>query len=130
MDEARIAHIGIAVRDLDEAAAFYRDVLHIEPHSRDEADGAAILSLALGDVLVELLSPVDEEGPIARYLARRGPGIHHICYRVPDLAAAMTRCQQMGYELIDEEPRAGAGGHRIAFLGPKSTHGILIELTE
>ncbi|HKI95547.1 MAG TPA: methylmalonyl-CoA epimerase [Gemmatimonadales bacterium] len=127
---ATIAHVGIAVRDLEEAAAFYRDVLGATERPREQADGATILSLPFGDVDVELLCPDTTDGPIAKFLARRGPGIHHICYRVPDLDAALAACRAHGYRLIDETPRAGAGGHRIAFVHPKSTAGILLELTE
>ena len=83
-----------------------------------------------GDSEVELLAPRDSDGPIARFLARRGPGIHHICYRVPDLDAALAACRRAGYRLIDESPRTGAGGRRIAFVHPKATAGILLELTE
>ena len=79
---------------------------------------------------VELLEPRDADGPIARFLARRGPGIHHVCYRVADLDAALAACQAAGYRLIDETPRTGAGGRRIAFVHPKATAGILLELTE
>lgn len=130
MAEARIAHIGIAVPDLDAASAFYRDVLGISPHPLEQADGADILSFPFGESEVELLAPRDPEGPIARFLERRGPGIHHVCYRVADLDASLERCQALGYKLVDETPRAGAGGRRIAFIHPKSTAGILIELTE
>jgi methylmalonyl-CoA/ethylmalonyl-CoA epimerase len=77
-----------------------------------------------------LLTPRDADGPIARFLARRGPGIHHICYRVADLDAALADCRAAGYQLIDEVPRTGAGGRRIAFVHPKATGGILLELTE
>jgi methylmalonyl-CoA/ethylmalonyl-CoA epimerase len=73
---------------------------------------------------------VGPDTPIGKFLARRGPGIHHICYRVPDLAAALAACRQAGYQLVDETPRTGAGGRPIAFLHPKATAGILIELTE
>ena len=74
--------------------------------------------------------PEPDEPPVARFLAKRGPGIHHICYRVPDLDRALDMCRRHGYQLVDQKPRTGAGGHRIAFLHPKSTAGILIELTE
>jgi methylmalonyl-CoA/ethylmalonyl-CoA epimerase len=94
------------------------------------ADGATIVSLPFGESEVELLAPRDADGPIARFLARRGPGIHHICYRVPDLDAALAACRTAGYRLIDETPRTGAGGRRIAFVHPKATAGILLELTE
>lgn len=129
-DRPRIAHIGIAVPNLDAALAFYRDVLGIEPHPPETADGATIISLPFGESEVELLAPLDAESPIGRFLARRGPGIHHICYRVPDLDAALEACRAAGYRLVDEVPRTGAGGRRIAFLHPKSTAGILLELTD
>ena len=129
-ERPRIAHVGIAVPDLDAALAFYRDVLGLEPHPAETADGATIISLPFGDSEVELLAPDAPEGPIAKFLARRGPGIHHICYRVPDLDAALAACRRAGYRLIDDTPRTGAGGHRIAFVHPKATAGILLELTE
>jgi methylmalonyl-CoA/ethylmalonyl-CoA epimerase len=129
-EHPRIAHVGIAVPDLDAAVAFYRDVLGLRPHPPESADGATILALPFGDSEVELLAPRDPDGPIARFLARRGPGIHHICYRVPDLDAALAACRRAGYRLIDEVPRTGAAGHRIAFVHPKATAGILLELTE
>ena len=130
MTEPRIAHVGVAVPDLDAALAFYRDVLGLEPGEPETADGATIVSLPFGDSDVELLTPRDADGPIARFLARRGPGIHHICYRVADLDAALAGCRAAGYQLIDEVPRTGAGGLRIAFVHPKATGGILLELTE
>ncbi len=129
-DRPRIAHVGIAVPDLDAALAFYRDVLALEPHPPETADGATIVTLPFGDSEVELLAPRDPDGPIARFLARRGPGIHHICYRVGDLDTALAACRRAGYRLIDETPRVGAGGRRIAFVHPRATGGILLELTE
>ncbi len=129
-DRPRIAHVGIAVPDLDAALAFYRDVLGLAPHPPEQSDGAMIVSLPFGDSDVELLAPLTAEGPIAKFLDRRGPGIHHVCYRVPDLDAALRACRTAGYRLIDEVPRTGAGGRRIAFVHPKATAGILLELTE
>jgi methylmalonyl-CoA/ethylmalonyl-CoA epimerase len=129
-DRPRIAHVGIAVPDLDSALGFYRDVLGLAPHSPEEVDGATIVALPFGDAEVELLAPTGSDTPIGRFLARRGPGIHHICYRVPDLDASLEACRSAGYRLIDEVPRKGAGGRRIAFLHPKTTAGILLELTE
>jgi methylmalonyl-CoA/ethylmalonyl-CoA epimerase len=122
--------VGIAVTDLDDALAFYRDVLGLQPHPPEEADGATIVSLPFGESEVELLAPLRTDSPIAKFLERRGPGIHHICYRVPDLDAALASCRQAGYRLVDEVPRTGAGGRRIAFVHPKATAGILLELTE
>jgi methylmalonyl-CoA epimerase len=112
------------------ALEFYRDVLGLAPGPPEEADGATIVSLPFGDSQVELLQPSSETSPIAKFLARRGPGIHHVCYRVADLDAALEACRRAGYRLVDEVPRVGAGGHRIAFVHPKSTAGILIELTD
>ena len=129
-DRPRIAHVGVAVEDLDAAVAFYRDVLGREPHPPETADGATIISFPFGESEVELLATRTPESPIARFLARRGPGLHHICYRVPDLDAAVAACRSAGYRLIDESPRLGAGGRRIAFVHPKATAGILLELTE
>lgn len=129
-DRPRIAHVGIAVPDLEAALAFYRDVLGLAPHPPEQADGATIVSLSFGESDVELLAPLAPDGPIARFLARRGPGIHHVCYRVPDLDAALAACRRAGYRLIDEAPRLGAGGRRVAFVHPKATAGILLELTE
>lgn len=127
---ARIAHVGIAVSSIAAALAFYRDVLGLTAGPPETADGATIVSLALGDVAVELLEPRDPDSPVAKFLAKRGPGIHHICYRVADLDQALERCRAAGYRLVDERPRRGAGGRRIAFLHPKATGGILLELTE
>jgi len=130
MNEPRVAHVGIAVASLAEALPFYRDVLGLVPGRPETADGATIVSLRFGDVDVELLEPADPGGPVAKFVARRGPGIHHVCYRVPDLDAALARCRAAGYRLVDETPRSGAGGRRIAFVHPTATHGILLELTE
>lgn len=129
-DGPRVAHVGVAVRSIADALAFYRDVLGLAPHPPEEADGATIVSLDFGGTEVELLEPRSPDGPIARFLAARGPGIHHLCYRVPDLDAALAACRRAGYRLVDEVPRTGAGGRRIAFVHPKSTAGILLELTE
>jgi len=126
----RVSHVGIAVSSIDAALPFYRDVLGLEPGRPETADGATIVGLTLGDVQVELLEPRDAAGPVAKFLAKRGPGIHHVCYRVPDLDRALERCRAAGYRLIDDVPRRGAGGRRIAFVHPKATAGILLELTE
>ncbi len=128
--KATIAHVGVAVESVESALRFYRDVLGVPVRGPETADGATIVHLDLGGSEVELLEPADPDSPIARFLARRGPGIHHICYRVTDLDAALAACREHGYALIDAEPRTGAGGCRIAFVHPKATDGILIELTE
>jgi methylmalonyl-CoA/ethylmalonyl-CoA epimerase len=127
---ARVAHIGIAVPSIAAALPFYRDILGLAPGAPETADGATIVALAFGDVQVELLEPLHPDSPVAKFLARRGPGIHHICYRVPDLERALARCRAAGYRLVDDAPRRGAAGRRIAFIHPKATAGILLELTE
>lgn len=126
----RLAHIGIAVDDLDRILPFYRDILQLPSVPLDDADGARIAGLRAGDSLVELLQAQQPDSPIARFLAKRGPGIHHICFAVDDLAATLDRCRRAGLRLIDEQPRAGAAGKPIAFLHPSSTAGVLVELTE
>ena len=129
-DLPRIAHVGIAVADLEAALAFYKDVLGIVPHPPETVDGATIVALPLGDSEVELLTPLHPDSPVGKFLAKRGPGIHHICYRVADLDAALEACRAAGYRLVDEVPRVGAAGRRIAFVHPKATAGILLELTD
>ncbi len=126
----RIAHIGVAVRALDELLPFYRDVLGLAEVPLDDSDGARIAGLAAGESLLELLEPAEPGSPIDKYIAKRGPGIHHICFAVDDLEATLERCREAGVRLIDEKPRMGAEGKRIAFLHPSATGGVLIELTE
>jgi len=126
----RIAHIGVAVDALDRILPFYRDILQLPSVPLDDADGARIAGLRAGDSLVELLESSQPDSPIARFLAKRGPGIHHICFAVDDLAGTLDRCRRAGLRLIDEKPRTGADGKLIAFLHPSSTAGVLVELTE
>ena len=126
----RIAHVGIAVRTLDEILPFYRDILGLPEVPLDDADGAHIAGLAAGESLVELLEPSSPESPIGKFIAKRGPGIHHICFAVDDLDGALARCRAAGVRLIDDTPRLGAEGKRIAFLHPSATAGVLVELSE
>ena len=126
----QIAHIGIAVRSLAEILPFYRDILELPEVPLDDADGATIAGLAAGDSLVELLEAESPESPVGRFVAKRGPGIHHICFAVDDLDATLERCRTAGIRLIDETPRIGAERKRIAFLHPSSTAGVLVELSE
>jgi methylmalonyl-CoA/ethylmalonyl-CoA epimerase len=126
----RIAHIGIAVNGLDEGVSFYRDILGLGEVPLDDADGARIVGLAAGPSLVELLEPDRPDSPIAKFIAKRGPGIHHVCFAVDDLDATLERCRAAGIRLIDQTPRTGAEGKRIAFLHPSATSGALVELTE
>jgi methylmalonyl-CoA/ethylmalonyl-CoA epimerase len=126
----RIAHLGVAVRALPDVLPLYRDVLGLPEVPLDDADGARIAGLAAGDSLVELLEPAADDSPIAKFVDRRGPGIHHICFYVDDLDGTLAKAKAAGITLIDEVPRLGAEGKRIAFLHPKSTGGVLIELSE
>lgn len=126
----RIAHIGVAVRALDDVLPFYRDVLGLPDTPMDDADGARIAGLAAGDSLVELLAPAAADSPIAKYIDKRGPGIHHICFYVDDLDGTIAKAKAAGVTVIDEVPRIGAEGKRIAFMHPKSTGGVLVELSE
>jgi len=126
----RIAHIGIAVHELDAMIPFYRDVLGLSEVPLDDADGARIAGLAAGESLVELLEADSPDSPIGKFVAKRGPGIHHICFAVDDLDDALVRCRTAGIRLIDDSPRIGAEGKRIAFLHPASTAGVLVELSE
>ena len=127
---ARIAHVGIAVRAIDELIPFYRELLGLDDHPLADSDGARIAGFAAEDSLVELLESSAADSPISRFIDRRGPGIHHICFAVHDLDDTLARCRAKGIKLIDETPRMGAEGKRIAFLHPASTGGVLIELTE
>ncbi len=126
----RIAHVGIAVRSLADAVPFYRDILGLPEQALADADSARIAGFTADRSLVELLEAQEPESPIGRFLARRGPGIHHICFAVDDLDATLQRCRDAGLRVIDEHPRTGAEGKRIAFLHPSSTSGILVELSE
>ncbi len=126
----RIAHIGIAVESLDAILPFYRDLLGMPEVPLDDADGARIAGLAAGESLVELLQPDQSDSPIGKFLTKRGPGIHHICFAVDDLDGTLEKCRAAGLRLIDQQPRIGAEGKRIAFLHPSSTAGVLVELSE
>lgn len=126
----RVSHIGIAVRAIAESLPLFRDVLGLREVSLDDSDGARIVGFNAGEPLVELLEADDPTSPIARFVAKRGPGIHHICFSVDDLDATLERCRAAGIQLIDEKPRIGAEGKRIAFLHPKSTGGVLVELSD
>jgi len=126
----RIAHIGIAVESLRSLLPFYRDVLGMTEVPLEDSDGARIAGFAAGDSLVELLESERPDSPIGKFVAKRGPGIHHVCFAVDDLDATLDRCRRAGLRLIDEYPRTGAEGKRIAFLHPSATGGVLVELSE
>jgi methylmalonyl-CoA epimerase len=128
----RVDHIGVAVRNLDDAGGFYRDVLGLAVEDPELLldDGVAVAFVAFGETRLELIEAATVDGPIARFIERRGEGLHHLALAVPDVARALEAARDAGFTPIDHEPRAGARGTRIAFLHPKDVHGILIELVE
>ena len=128
----KLDHLGVAVKSLEESLRFYRDVLGLAVACQEEvpAERVRLAMLPLGDTRVELLEATSEESAIARFVAKRGEGLHHIAVRVPDLNAAMARLTAAGSRLVNETPGVGAGGHRFVFVHPKSTGGVLLELVE
>ncbi len=128
----RIDHIGVAVEDLDAAVALYGQGFGMREQHRETVesfDVEAVL-VEIGDGHVELLRPLSPDGPVGRFLERNGPGIHHVAYQTDDLDSALEAVRRAGLRLIDEEPRIGIWGRRVAFLHPKSTGGVLTELVE
>ncbi len=129
---SHIDHIGIAVHSIEEASQFYRDVLGLEFSGIEEIPDqkVRILFFQIGEVRIELLEPTSNDSPVARYLDKRGPGLHHIAYRVDDLNATLAALKSAGVKLIDESPRDGAHGMKIAFAHPASTTGVLTEFCQ
>jgi methylmalonyl-CoA/ethylmalonyl-CoA epimerase len=128
----KIDHIAIVVPDIDAALAFWRDALGLELSHREEVpeQESLIAFLPAGESEVELVEPTTATSGIARYVARRGPGMHHICFEVDDIEATLARLKEQGVQLINEEPTIGANGKRVAFIHPKSAGGVLVELYE
>ena len=127
-----IDHVAIAVHDLEAAIAYYRDTFGADLTHREvvEADGVEEALLAVADSYIQLLTPVRDDSPVARSLATRGEGLHHVGYRVQDCAAALARVKAEGHRVIDEAPRPGSRGTTVAFVHPKSSFGTLIELVQ
>lgn len=127
-----IDHLGIATRQLEETIGFWRDALGLEIADVEEVaeQRVRVAMLPLGESRIELLEPTREDSPIAKFLEKRGPGIHHIAVRVNDIHSTLARLKERGARLIDEQPRVGAGGSLIAFVHPSSTNGVLLELVE
>lgn len=131
MTAPTLDHIGIAVRSLAEGAELYRAIgLEVAGVEEVREQGVRVAFLALGAATIELLEPLDESSPIARHLATRGPGLHHLCFGVPDIRATMERLSDRGYELLSSEPQPGAHGCLVCFVHPRSAHGVLIELSQ
>src|ERR1051326_3858626 len=130
--KATLDHVGIAVANLKEALAFYRDALGLEIEPPEEVASQRVRAhfIPAGEAALELLEATSEDSPIAKYVAKRGPGLHHITLRVDDIHAALARLKEKGVRLIDETPRPGAHGSPVAFIHPSSTHGVLVELKQ
>lgn len=126
----KIDHIGIAVRSIEEALKVYRDVLGIPVKEIEQMPTQKLAMLPIGEAMVELLEAVTPDAPVAKFIESRGEGIHHLALRVDDIERALNEARAAGLRLIDETPRPGAGGSKIAFIHPKSVHGVLIELVE
>ena len=125
-------HIGIAVADLDAALAFYRDALGLEIEAPEEVPSQRVRAhfIPAGGTALELLEATADDSPIAKFVAKRGPGLHHITLRVDDIGTALAELKARGVRLIDEAPRAGAHGSLVAFVHPSSAHGVLVELKQ
>jgi len=128
----KLEHVGIAVADLDEAVGMYRTALGMEPDEIVDVPerGMRIAFFTLGEIQLELLASTREDSNIARFLETRGPGMHHLAFLVDDVADALERLREQGVRLIDEQPKRGGRGNRIAFLHPKALGGVLVELCE
>jgi len=128
----KIDHIGIAVKNLNETLNFYENILGLKSAGTEtvEEQKVKVAFLPIGDTEVELLESTEEDGPIARYIAKNGEGVQHIAYKVDDIEKAIDEMKNKGIRMIDEKPRYGAGGAKIAFCHPKSTYGVLIELCQ
>lgn len=126
----RVDHIGIAVRSIDEALGFYKKALGAVPVHREEvpSKNVRVVFLGLGETTLELMEPTGEEGAVAKFLKSRGPGLHHVAFKVEDISVEMKRLKGDGLPPLETRPRAGARGHHVCFLHPKLSGGVLIEL--
>ncbi len=127
-----VDHVAIAVESLQKAQAFYEEVLGIPPEGIEEVpgQGVRVAFFQVGSLRIELLEPTGPESPVAKFLEKRGPGMHHLAFRVEDLEKELARLEAAGVRLIDRKPRPGARGSRIAFLHPKDSGGVLVELCQ
>ena len=128
----KVDHIGIATPEIEQALAVWRDALGLSVDSTDEVaeQGVRVAMLEIGDTHIELLEPLGDDSPVAKFLQKRGPGIHHVAVRVTDIRASLAHLKEKGTRLIDETPRTGAGGCLVAFVHPSSANGVLLELVQ
>ena len=130
MEVRSVHHVAFAVADLDEALETYQRLFgaRVELRGRMDDQGVEAVYLRIGDGRVELVSALGEDTPVGRFLAKRGPGMHHVAFAVADVGAAVRSLRAEGVEVIDSEPRAGLGGHEVSFVHPDSIHGVLVEV--
>jgi len=127
----QIDHLGIAVKSLESAKAIYEKLgMSVSPEETVEQEKVRLVMVPVGESRLELLEPTSEDSTIAKFIAQRGEGLHHVCMRVPDLAAAVSKLKQDGVRLVTDEIKTGAGGHRYVFVHPSSAGGVLLELVE
>ncbi|MFO7744142.1 MAG: methylmalonyl-CoA epimerase [Psychroflexus sp.] len=128
----KIEHLGIAVNNIEEATKTYEALLNVPPYKTEivEREGVKTVFFECGESKIELLGAMREDSPVGKYLSKQKEGIHHIAFFVDDLKSEMKRLQSEGFQLLSEEPKAGADGKSIVFLHPKSSHGVLVELCE
>jgi methylmalonyl-CoA epimerase len=132
MHERALDHVGIAVHSLDDSLPLFESITGVKGYGREtvESQGVEVVFVGEGAGRLELLAPLRPDSAVARFLEKRGPGMHHLCYRVDDVAAELAVYEARGAQLIDRAPRPGAHGHQVAFLHPKSTGGVLVELLQ
>lgn len=128
----KIEHIGIAVNSLEEGEALYESLLGVKPYKREEVLSEKVTTsfFRQGPNKIELLAPIGDDGPISKFLAKKGPGMHHIAYAVTDILAEMERLKSEGFRLLNEEPKRGADNKIVCFVHPKSAGGVLVELCQ
>lgn len=128
----KIEHIGIAVNSLEEGEALYESLLGVKPYKREEVLSEKVTTsfFRQGPNKIELLAPIGDDGPISKFLAKKGPGIHHIAYTVIDILAEMARLKSEGFQLLNEKPKRGADNKLVCFVHPKSAGGVLVELCQ
>jgi methylmalonyl-CoA/ethylmalonyl-CoA epimerase len=132
MKVLKVDHIGIAVSSINELKTLYQDILGLDHAGNETVEEQKVTTafFPVGDTEVELLESTAPDGPVAKFIEKKGEGVHHIAFRVENVEAALEELKAKGIKLIDERPRKGAGGAKIAFLHPKSTHGVLVELCQ
>lgn len=125
-------HVNIATPDADATAALFAELFGLREHARTEVadQGVKVVKLDAGNTVIEFTEPTGPDTPVGRFLAKNRPGLHHLCFRVPDVRARVAELKQRGIEFVNEEPTIGASGHPIVFLHPRSSGGVLVELVE